>query len=50
MANRLKKGGIGIVEYFLIIILFILIVYTLITLMWPAIENFYNTSLQQILQ
>lgn len=50
MADRRRKGGIGIVEYILIIILVLLVVYTLIILLWPAFETFYRTSLQQILQ
>jgi len=50
MSDRFKRGGIGVLEYTLIIILVLLIVYTLLTLLWPALENFYNTSLQQILQ
>lgn len=41
-----KNGGFGILEYVLIIILAFLILYTLLTLLWPALVLFYETTLQ----
>jgi hypothetical protein len=45
----MKKRGFGFLEYALFIILIFLIIFTLLSLLWPAIVNFYNTTLQELL-
>jgi hypothetical protein len=41
--------GLGILEYILIIILVFLIIFTLVTLFWPAFQLFYESTLQELL-
>ncbi|NLB71893.1 MAG: hypothetical protein GX797_07820 [Chloroflexi bacterium] len=37
----------GPIEYFLIIILILMVLFTLFTIFWPAIELFYQNTIQQ---
>jgi Flp pilus assembly pilin Flp len=45
MAGKLSGGGYGFLEYALIVILIFLILFTVISLLWPAIVMFYENTL-----
>jgi len=46
----MKKHGFGFLEYALFVILIFLVLFTLFSLLWPAMQNFYNTTLQGMIQ
>lgn len=43
-----NESGPGIIEYALIIILVFIILFTILTLLWPALVNFYQETLQNL--
>ncbi|MFZ3070371.1 MAG: hypothetical protein WA110_04525 [Anaerolineaceae bacterium] len=45
MSSNSNKGW-GPLEYVLLIILIFLVLFTVFSLFWPAIELFYNTNLK----
>ncbi|MGV8050403.1 MAG: hypothetical protein AB2L21_08700 [Anaerolineaceae bacterium] len=45
MSSKLNKSW-GPLEYVLLIIVIFLVIFTLFSLFWPAIELFYNTNLK----
>ena len=48
MSFSSDKNRLGIIEYALIIILVFIILFTIITLLWPALVNFYQDTMQNI--
>lgn len=50
MAKKSNEGGLGFLEYALIVILVFLILFTVISLLYPAIVMFYETTLSKFFQ